>query len=147
MSERHSVKVAAFVLLEKEGKIFMIKRANTGWADGMWTIPSGHMEQGQTVLEAAIKETREEAGVIVKAEDLEFVHVHSVFDAYVNFYFKTSVWEGEPHLAEPSKCSEVAWVPSDTLPEDSIMQVRSLLKQMKLGSYFSEIINDPKVAE
>ncbi len=147
MSERHSVKVAVFVLLEREGRIFIIKRANTGWADGMWTVPSGHVEKGETVLEAAVKETREEAGVIVSAENLEFVHVHAVSDTYVNFYFRTSVWEGEPYLAEPSKCSDVAWVLFDEVPEDSIMQVRSLLKQMKLGTYFSEIINDPKASE
>jgi len=143
MSERHSFKVAVFVLLVKEGKTFILRRGNTGWADGMWTIPSGHVEKGEGVIEAAIKETREEAGVVVKAEDLEFVHVHAVEDAYVNFYFKTSRWEGEPYLAEQDKCSEVAWVSLEEIPEDTIVQVRSLIKNMVNGVYFSEIKNDP----
>ena len=55
MQERHSFKVAAFVLLEKDGKIFMLRRLNTGWADGIWTIPSGHVEKGERVRDAAIK--------------------------------------------------------------------------------------------
>ena len=143
MGERHRFKVAVFVLLIKEGKTFIMRRANTGWADGMWTIPSGHVEKGEGVIEAAIKETKEEAGVIVKAEDLTFAHSHAVADEYINFYFTTTTWEGEPYLAEPEKCSEVAWVALDAIPEDAIMQVRSLVQNMRKGIYYSEIPNDP----
>ena len=147
MSERHSFKVVAFVLLEKDGKIFMLRRFNTRWADGMWTIPSGHVEKGEGVREAAIKEVREEAGVSVKSEDLEFLHVHAVADAYVNFYFKATSWEGEAHLAEKDMCSEVAWIARNELPADTILMVRSLIKNMQNGNYFSEIVNDPNASE
>lgn len=144
--DRHTVRVAVFVLLVKEGKTFLIRRANTGWADGMFTIPSGHVEKGETVLEAAVKEAREEAGVVIKPEDLEFLHVHYVGDVYVNFYFKATVWENEPYCAEPDLCSEVKWVSLDAIPQDTIFQVRHLLKQMGEDSYFSEIINDPNAS-
>lgn len=147
MQERHSFKVAAFVLLEKDGKIFMLRRLNTGWADGMWTIPSGHVEKEERVRDAAIKEVREEAGIIVKGEDLEFLYVHTVADAYVNFYFKATSWEGEPYLAEKDRCSEVAWIAKNQLPADTILMVRSLIKNMNSGNYFSEIVNDPKASE
>ena len=143
MIERHSFKVAVFVFLMKDGKTFILRRANTGWADGMWTLPSGHVEKGESVYEAAIKETREEAGVIIKAENLEFVHAHAVGDVYINFYFKTSVWEGEPYLAEREKCSDVTWVPLNLLPNDTIMHVREVVNRMNEGAYFSEIENDP----
>lgn len=143
MSERHTFKVASFVLLLRGDETFMLRRANTGWADGMWTVPSGHVEKGESVVEAAIKETKEEAGVIVKAEDLTFVHSHAVEDNYINFYFTTRVWEGEPYLAEPEKCSEVLWVKLSEIPVDTIFQIRSLIKSTEKGIYFSEIHNDP----
>ncbi len=147
MHERHTVRIAVFVLLKKDEKIFMLRRANTGWADGMWTIPSGHVEKGETVIEAAIKETKEEAGVSVLPEDLRFVHVHAVGEEYVNFYFVASAWEGDPHLAEPDTCSEVAWVSIDSIPVDTILQVRSLIKEIRCNNYFSEIKNDPTASE
>lgn len=143
MSERHTFKVASFVLLLRGDETFMLRRANTGWADGMWTVPSGHVEKGESVVEAAIKETKEEAGVIVKAEDLTFVHSHAVTDEYINFYFTATKWEGEPYLAEPEKCSEVSWVKLSEIPGDTIFQIRSLIQSIEKGIYFSEIHNDP----
>lgn len=141
--DRHTIRGAVFVFLVRGDETFLLRRANTGWADGMLTIPSGHIENGETVLEAAVKEVREEAGVVVDPKDLEFMHVHYVGDVYVNFYFKTTVWEGEPYLAEPELCSEVMWVPLNSIPEDTIFHLKHMLKESKEGKYFSEVINDP----
>ena len=143
MSDRLEIRVAVFVVLEKDNQIFLLRRANTGWADGMLTLPSGHIDKGETAVEAAIKETREEAGVEVQAEDLEFLHVHYVHDAYVNFYFKATTWEGEAVLNEPHLCSEVMWVNKNEIPEDAIYHVKNLFEQMKTDSKFSDIENDP----
>lgn len=146
MSERHPFHVAAFVLLLRGDETFVLRRANTGWADGMWTIPSGHVEKGETPIEAAIKEAKEEAGVIVEACDLRFVHVHAVDDVYVNFYFVAEKFEGEPYLAEPEKCSEVAWVKLTDLPEDTIVHIPKVIDAMKDKNYFSEMQNDPRAS-
>lgn len=125
---------------------FLLRRKNTGWADDMFTVPSGHVEKGETILQAAAKEVREEAGVIVAEERLEFMHVHYIHDVYVNFYFKTFVWEGEPYCAEPDLCSEVLWLSLEKIPQDTIYQVRSVLKQSEKKNWFSEIPNDPKAS-
>lgn len=140
---RHTARLAVFVFLIKEGKTFLLRRANTGWADGMLTVPSGHIEKGETVLEAAVKEVKEEAGVVVDPKNLDFMHVHYVGDVYVNFYFKTTVWDGEPYLAEPELCSEVLWVPLDMIPEDTIFHLKHMLQNVSAGEYFSGVENDP----
>ena len=139
MSERHLTRTAVFVILEKDNKVFFLRRANTGWADGMLVVPSGHVDQGDQVTEAAIKETKEEACVDVKVEDLEFVHVDYLRDEYTNFYFKAKDWSGEPKLGEPDLASEAIWIDKNEIPEDMTPQLRRLFKQMERGSYFSEI--------
>lgn len=141
--DRHTVRGAVFVLLIKEGQIFLLRRQNTGWADGMFTVPSGHIDAGETVPEAALKEVREEAGVVVREEDLEFMHVQYVYDTYVNFYFKTEKWEGEPCVAEPHLASEMLWAPLDELPSDMIYHIKAMLLQSIQGNYFSGVENDP----
>jgi len=141
--DRHSIRAAAFVLLIKDGQTFLLRRQNTGWADGMLTVPSGHVDADETVPQAAIKEVREEAGVIVKEEDLEFLHVQYVYDTYVNFYFKTEKWEGEPHVAEPHLASEAQWAPLDDLPADMIYHIKAMLLESMQGNYFSGVVNDP----
>lgn len=139
MSERHLTRTAVFVILERDNKVFFLRRANTGWADGLLTIPAGHVDKGDQVREAAIKETKEEARVEVALEDLEFVHVDYLRDEYTNFYFKTKKWVGEPNLGEPHLASEAVWIDKDEIPEDVTPQLKRLFKQIRDGSYFSEI--------
>jgi len=139
MSDRHLTRTAVFVILEQDNKVFFLRRANTGWADGLLTIPAGHVDKGDQVTEAAIKETKEEACVDVKAEDLEFVHVDYLRDEYTNFYFKAKKWTGEPKLGEPDLASEAIWIDRDKLPNDVTPQLQRLFKQLEEGAYFSEI--------
>jgi 8-oxo-dGTP pyrophosphatase MutT (NUDIX family) len=138
MAYRHTTRTAVYVILEKEEKIFFIRRANTGWADGMLTIPSGHVDKGDKIIHTAIKETREEAGVLIDEKDLEFVHVDYITDEYVNFYFKATKWEGEPHLGEPHLTSEFVWLDSKLVEDDMVPQVKNLLEKVQNGESFSE---------
>ena len=48
---------------EKEGKILLLN------SEGEWVFPKGHVEEGETYLETAIRELHEESGVVVKEED------------------------------------------------------------------------------
>jgi len=137
---RHSVKVAVHVVLEREGPaptgeatrhVFMIRRQNTGFQDGRWSLPSGHLEAGETVLEAAVREVAEEAGTQVLTRDLTLhavVHARSPGHEYLHVFFRTARFEGEPFNAEPSKGSEVAWLPLASLPTDTIVYERRALE-------------------
>lgn len=138
MAERHLTRTAVFVILEREGRIFFLRRANTGWADGFLTVPAGHVDEGQLVRGAAIVEAKEEACVDVAVEDLEFVHADYEKDEYTNFYFKAKKWNGEPTLGEPNLASEVVWADKDNLPDDIIPQLKRVFAQIKEGSFFSE---------
>jgi 8-oxo-dGTP diphosphatase len=139
MADRHLTRTAVFVILERGDKVFLLRRQNTGWADGMLTLPSGHVDKGDMVREAAIKEVKEEAGVDVSPEDLEFVHVDYVRDVYINFYFRATKWKGEPKLGEPHLASEVMWADINHLPDDIIMQLKNMFEHCKNQVYFSEI--------
>ena len=139
MSERHVTRTAVFVVLEQNNKVFFLRRANTGWADGLLTIPAGHVDKGDQIREAAIKEVREEACVDVAIEDLEFIHVDYLRDEYVNFYFRAKQWAGDPSLGEPHLASEALWIDKDRLPDDITPQLKRLFKQREVNSYFSEI--------
>lgn len=139
MSERHLTKTAVYVILERGGKIFFLRRANTGWADGLLTIPAGHVDKGDQIRDTAVKETKEEACVDVVIDALEFVHVDYLRDEYTNFYFRAKKWTGEPKLGEPHRASEALWVDKNNLPDDVTPQLKRLFTNIKTNSYFSEI--------
>mgnify|MGYP006369327581 CR=1 FL=1 len=57
--------VLAGWLVEKDGKLLMVQEAKKKWY-GMWNFPSGHVEDNETIKEAAIREVFEETGCKVR---------------------------------------------------------------------------------
>lgn len=143
--EKHKARLAAYVLLERDGQILMARRYNTGYADGQYQMPSGHIEKDEYPVEAAIREAKEEVGVDIAPEDLVCVHasyrINQLTQAgdYVDFFFKASRWSGEPRNAEPEKCDEIIWVPIDTLPENTVPVIKEVIWYIVKGLPFSQI--------
>lgn len=75
MPEHHKVFVAAYLVLKKDNRIFLMRRANTGYEDGNYGLPAGHLEKGEQPTDAAIREAKEESGVDVLRQNIHCVHV------------------------------------------------------------------------
>ena len=118
--ERYQLVSAIFILLIKDGKIFLSKRKNTGWADGKYSIVGGHMDGGETARQAAVREAWEETGVEVIEKDLQFFNVaHIVTNTErVHISFLANKWEGEAVNNEPEKAESAGWFSLDNLPEN-----------------------------
>lgn len=143
-TERHKTLLAVFVLLRRaDGKILAIRRANTGYMDGKLGLPAGHAEGNEPAELALVREAAEEVSVTLDPKDLRLVLTsHRLAEEggyeYIDLYFETTKWQGEPRNAEPNKCSEVLWIDPANLPEDVIPVVRTALTHIAAGeSYFS----------
>jgi 8-oxo-dGTP diphosphatase len=55
--------------------VLLLIRANTGYMDGHASLPAGHVEPGEPADAAAVREAKEEIGVVVAPADVSFVHV------------------------------------------------------------------------
>jgi 8-oxo-dGTP diphosphatase len=137
---RLKLKVAVYILLVKEDKILLTRRANTGWQDGSYGIPAGHLEADETVEEALFREVKEEVGIDLK--DVEFVHVMHRKNVYVDFYFLAKDWTGEPENKEQDKCDDVRWFSIEELPGNMIPSVRFAIDNYKKNLSFSEFMNE-----
>jgi 8-oxo-dGTP diphosphatase len=73
--QRAEVILAVHVLLWRSTEIFLLRRANTGFMDGHYGVPAGHVEPGERALQAAVRELREECGVDAHEQDLAFAGV------------------------------------------------------------------------
>ena len=58
--ERYNLSIAVFVLVLRGNEICMLRRANTGWMDGCYSLPAGGLEYGETLSCAAARELAEE---------------------------------------------------------------------------------------
>lgn len=140
MSERFTSRVAIFVLLIQDHKIFLMRRANAHYMDGWYGLPSGHLEENEFLVEGAQRELREEAGVEVDPADLEFAHVmyRRKDRNYIDFYFVAKQWQGEPHIAEPEKCDDAQWFDFDAMPENTFDYIKDVVKDLGNKNFFSE---------
>ena len=119
----------------------LIKRKNTGYFDGSFGLPSGHLEPGEKPTECAVREVKEEVGVDIKNPEFVCMIFNTVGDQphYANFFFKVSSWEGEVKNMEPEKCDELIWKSWDGLPENLTPETRKALENYQSGDFYSEI--------
>ena len=120
--------------------ILMLRRFNTGYADGQYSVPAGHLDGGETVRAAAAREAKEEVGVKIEADGMTFSTVmHRIEDdERVDFFVQVHKWDGEPFNAEPDKCDDLRWVEIDQLPENTVPYVRQAIQNHLNGIRFDE---------
>lgn len=128
MEDKFTTRVAVFVVVRsKAGELLLQQRANTGYLDGYWDFAaSGHLEAGESIRAAAIRELSEEIGLTAKEEDLKLVHVgqNHLDIPYINFIFMLDTWQGEPAIQEPDKCTGLEWFALNALPQHCTLGVR-----------------------
>lgn len=141
MAERYKCRVAIYLILEKDDKVLLSKRQNTGYKDGFYGLVQGHLEEGEGVREAMIREAEEEACINIKLEDLHFSTVgHQNVDMpYVDFVFSASKWHGEIKNGEPDSCAGLEWFDINDIPENTIFQIKKYIEAYRNGVDFLEM--------
>lgn len=143
MTERHTIIPASYLILKKENKILLIRRFNTGFEDGKYSMIAGHVDQGETFTQAMIREAHEEAGIILSPGDLKLVHMmhrksHVDAEERIDAYFLASTWSGNLENKEPHKCDDFSWFDMNELPKNMIPYIVFALEQIKQNILYSE---------
>jgi 8-oxo-dGTP diphosphatase len=109
-------KVSVGTIPVMDGKIILVKRAiNPG--RGLWVFPGGYMDRGETVHEAAVRETREEVNLLVRPTELVGVYSYST-SIVVIIVYACEVLGGELQIDHESE--EVRGFSPDEIPWDQL---------------------------
>jgi 8-oxo-dGTP diphosphatase len=124
----------------RENSILIARRRATGYRDGEYSVPAGHLDGGETVVSAGIREAREEVGLQLNEADLEFAGVmhRQEDDERVDFFLRVMRWQGEPFNSEPDKCDDLRWTEMDALPENMVPYVRRAITNYRQARVFDE---------
>ena len=100
-------KVAAGCLVRRDGKVLLVKRGiEPGY--GRWVFPGGHVDRGETLEAAALRETREECGALARIDALVGVYSYEGRPVIVAVYSATLLPESpEPFAADETL--DVGW--------------------------------------
>lgn len=118
----------------------MSRRKNTGYADGMYSLPAGHVEDGESLTTCVVREAYEEIGIHIDPIDLQLVHTMHRFekDIRMDFFFMVKKWHGDPRNCEPEKCDDLDWFLLTALPQNTVPYIRAAIEFWQKGVIYSE---------
>jgi 8-oxo-dGTP diphosphatase len=138
--DRYTSIIDAHVLLWRDGRLLLLRRAGNVFATGKLCLPSGHMEKDESIVGTIIRETREETGISLDPSGLDMVLTvhrrnpdgHTRF----GFFFQPRHWSGIPANREPGKHSELIWADPDRLPADTVDYTAAAIAAIRRGQHF-----------
>ena len=140
---RHTNIIAAYLVLNKNGQTLLLKRQNTGYHDGDYSLVAGHVDPGESFTTCMVREAKEEADITINPDDLTVAHTmhrksKSDGSERVDIFFTTKKWHGKIKNCEPHKCAELTWFKPNKLPENIVPCVGHALKKINSGVTYSE---------
>ena len=136
VKDRHRAVPAAYLVLMKDGKVFLQRRVNTGYMDGKYGLPAGHVEKGESFTQCVVREVKEEIGVDLQEQDLKVVHLMHRFTGgewgdlgyRIDAFFTADKWSGEPNWNHNSQ----AWATIVEAKRQTEIDIRELYGEAAL---------------
>jgi 8-oxo-dGTP pyrophosphatase MutT (NUDIX family) len=131
--DRFRAAVAVYGIVRDGDRVLLMRRAGSGYHDGELSLPAGHIDGGEDVRTALVRELAEELTITVDPIDCRLcVVAHRAPETaadveYMDLFFTVDRWSGTPTIGEPGKCTELRWSTPDELPPDVIGYVSRAL--------------------
>ena len=139
-NKKADIQLKVRLILYHRGRILLLRQKKG--KGGNYTLVGGTIEDSEFAKEALIRESEEEAGLILDAGDLQLAHVlhkrPKNKKQRITLYFKASMWAGKLKTGEPNKFRGVAWFDLEKLPNNLTQTVRHVLEQYRSGHFYSE---------
>ncbi len=127
MSRTENVELTVLCLIEDGDKILLQNREKKDWRG--YTLPGGHVEPGESFVDAAIREMKEETGLSILSPRLVGVKQFPIKNGrYVVLLFKATQWSGELRSSEEGQMEWIKY--SDLSTIKSVDDFDNLLKVM-----------------
>ena len=138
--ERLKIIPGIYLVLVKDNKVLLLRRYNTGYEDGNYSLVGGHVDDGEAYKDAMIREAKEEADIELNPKSLNAVHVlHRQQNGNrIDVFFMTKEWVGEPKVAESDKCDDVSWFDINDLPSNTIPFIKQALEEIREDNFYSD---------
>jgi len=145
LGHRTLLVAASYVVLRRGDEVLLHLRRGTGYRDGHWALPAGHVDPGESVVDAAVREAREEVGVeLTDVRPLTAIHRFEphgpAVEQRVDVFFEATSWSGTPTIREPDKAAGLRWFPLAALPEPVVPHERFVLTALAAGGALPAVV-------
>lgn len=132
--ERFKVCCAVYIIIRKDNKILFLKRQNTGYMDGYYALPAGHLDEGESMIRAVTREAAEELGITVRDQDVNLIFTGNQIalnKEYIDLFFEIKQYTGNLKNNEPEKSSELAFFEFNQIEKNVIPYTAKVLKAIQ----------------
>ena len=144
--ERYTCKLVTDLMLTRKNEqtgakeVLLALRKNTGYRDGEYELPGGHVEAGEDLMNAMVREAKEELNIEEKEGNSKIAHIlHHYSGDRINFVLITETYEGIPSIGEPDKCEKLEWFDIKNLPSNIIPKARKSIEEINSGIFYSKL--------
>ncbi len=116
-------KLAVAVLIEREGRLLLGRRGPGASQAGKWSFPAGFVDRGERVEDAALREVREETGLVARLDALLGLYSSTGNPVVLAVYAATATGGS---LAPGDDLTELAFFTPDELPEPAFAHDRQI---------------------
>jgi len=137
--ERFKFMAAAYLVLIRDGKILMLRRFNTGYEDGSYSLVAGHVDAGESFREAIVREAKEEAGIEIQLKDVAVAHImQRISSGRISVFLTAEKWAGGIKNMKPEKCDDLSWFDMNNLPANTIPYIKKAIENFRNNIGYSE---------
>lgn len=139
--KRFKMIASSYLVLVEKGKVLLSRRFQTGYMDGHYSLPAGHVDEGETIEDCLVREVKEEIGIEIKKPDIKLTHVmhRKEDDIRLDFFYQASKYEGEIKNKEPNKCDDLNWFKLNQLPENILPYIKQGIRNSLKKVLYSDI--------
>lgn len=133
MKNRYKQIAASYLILKRQGKILLLRRHNTGFMDGKYSLIAGHIDKNETARDCIIREAKEEVNILIQPEDLRLVHLmhrqeyEKPAERRFCLFWLADKWDGKPVVTEKDKCDDLKWFSIKRSPVNIIPYVKQAI--------------------
>ena len=135
MDRTERIELTTLCLVRRGGQILLQNRVKADWRS--YALPGGHVEPGESIVDAVVREIREETGLILRRVSLRGVKQFPI-DAgrYVVFLFYSEDFEGDLHSSEEGN---VEWIDRDRIAQlptvDDFEELLTVIERNDLNEF------------
>lgn len=145
-NKRFKCRVGVSLVLIEKDEVLLLRRYNTGLADGRHVLPMGGVEKGESATQTMVREAKEEINLTLNPETLHVAHtMHRLHhlpngDAFeqIDLFYIPQSYEGTIENREPYKCDELKFYPFIAFPNTLEPFVKQALQCIRSGISYSE---------